>query len=300
MRILVVGAGGVGGSYGTLLQEAGRDVTYLVRPARAEKLRRDGLTFVSPGGTRTNAVTCVTAGEQAGPFDLVILATKSYGLDSALEDIGPFVTPKTKIIPILNGMAHINRVNELYPGQVIGGIVRIVATMDGDSVCQMTPLITMTIGSLDDHPVPPDVIEALDGAGFTLIVSDSIRAALWEKWAFIASAGVVTCLFRGPVGSLIDAGGLGYIYSAISEGEAVAAAAGYPVSEEGHRNALGLLTEKGSAFTSSLYRDIASGHAHEGEHIVGAMAQEARTLGIATPLIDLTLAQIRTGDAAIG
>ena len=299
MRILIVGAGGVGGAYGTLLHEAGHDVTFLVRPHRAEKIRQNGLAFVSPEGRRTNEVSCLCAGEEGGPFDIVILATKAYGLDGALQDIRPFVTEQTRIIPILNGMAHIDRVNEMYPGQALGGIVKIVATLDGDTVVQMTPLITMTIGSLDENAVPPEIVNALTVPGFTLTVSNDIRAALWEKWAFIASAGIVTCLFRGPVGAIIEVGGLGAIYSAIAEGEAVAAAAGYPVSQAGHQGSLNLLTEEGSAFTSSLYRDVAAGHAHEGEHILGELAEQARNSGVSTPLLDLTLIQIRTGDSPI-
>ncbi|MGO1594955.1 MAG: ketopantoate reductase family protein, partial [Ancrocorticia sp.] len=228
------------------------------------------------------------------------LSTKAYGLDEALSDIAPFVGPDTTIIPVLNGMSHIDRVSEVYPGQVIGGIVKIVGTIEGDTVRQMTPLITMIIGSLNGEPVSPAIIEALDVPGFSLTVSPNIRAALWEKWAFIASAGVITCLFRGPVGRIIEYGGLGQIYAAISEGEAVAAAAGYPVSQAGHQGSLNLLTEEGSGFTSSLYRDLASGHAHEGEHILGEMAVQARRLGVSTPLLDLTLLQIRTDTGTIG
>lgn len=294
MRILVVGAGAVGGAFGTLLQEAGQDVTYLVRPLRAEKLRTHGLRFISPEGDRTNKVQTVTVGEEVGHFDLVILATKAYGLETALEDLRSFIDPHTKIIPILNGMSHVTRVEELYPGQVLGGLVKIVSSLEGDAVHQMTPLTSLTIGSLDDEPVSPEIVKALDVPGFNLIVSNNIRANLWEKWAFIASAGIVTCLFRGPVGKIMEYGGLGQIYQAIAEGEAVAAAAGYPVSDTGHQSSLDLLTEKGSGFTSSLFRDLAAGHEHEGEHILGAMADEARRLGVATPLLDLTLIQIRT------
>ena len=110
-RVLIVGAGATGGAFGTLLQEAGRDVTYLLRPTRAARLRRDGLRFISPEGDRTNQVQTLVAGEPAAPFDLVIVAVKAYALDAALEDLRPYVGPKTLIMPILNGMAQIDKIN---------------------------------------------------------------------------------------------------------------------------------------------------------------------------------------------
>src|SRR5690625_4074099 len=104
MRILIVGAGATGGAFGTLLQEAGRDVTYLVRENRAAVLRRDGLRFVSPDGARTHTVATITTADSAQPFDLVILAVKATALDQAIVDLAHFVGPNTRILPILNGM----------------------------------------------------------------------------------------------------------------------------------------------------------------------------------------------------
>ncbi|MCZ9345444.1 oxidoreductase, partial [Streptomyces sp. TRM76130] len=106
---------------------------------------------------------------------------------------------------------------------------------------------------------------------------------------FIAAAGVVTCLLRNDVGSILAAGGEGHIRQAVAETEAVARAAGHPVGEASHAQSLGLLTEPGSSFTSSLYRDLQRGEAQEAEHILGALAARADALGVETPLLDLTL-----------
>jgi 2-dehydropantoate 2-reductase len=293
MRILVVGAGATGGAFGTLLQEAGRDVTYLVRPRRQDVLRRDGLRFISPMADRAHAVQTVTATEQPEAFDLILVTVKATAIEGALGEIGAFVGPGTTIIPILNGMAHVDRLEQLYPGQVLGGLARIVATLDGDVVRQRTALTSLTVGGLNGNPVPADVSEALDVPGVDFSVVDDVTGALWEKWAFIASAGIVNCLFRAPVGRILDAGGESRILEAISETEAVAAAAGHPVSDAGHAQAVGLLTEPGSAFTSSLYRDLNAGLPSEAEHILGDLAGRARSLSVPTPLLDLTLIQIR-------
>src|SRR5690625_989974 len=294
MRILIVGAGATGGAFGTLLQEADRDVTYLVRENRAAVLRRDGRRFVSPDGDRTHTVATITTADSAEPFDLVILAVKATALDQAIVDLAHFVGPNTRILPILNGMAHVDRVAEAFPGQAVGAMVHIVATLDGDTVRQLTPLAKLTIGALPQATMPEEIAAELRVPGIDLTVSDDIMGALWEKWAFIAAAGVITCLFRGPVGRILAAGGHDKIMDAITELETVAEAAGHPVSPQSHEQSVGLLTEPESSFTSSLYRDLVAGNAHEGEHILGDMARQARRIGVPTPLLDLTLIQVRS------
>ncbi|MET4589779.1 2-dehydropantoate 2-reductase [Arthrobacter sp. 754] len=295
MRILVVGAGATGGAFGTLLQEAGRDVTYLVRPRKQAVLRRDGLRFISPTADRTHAVQTITASDGSEPFDLILVTVKATAFEGVLGELGAFVGPGTSIVPILNGMAHVDRLEQLYPGQVIGGLARIVATLDGDVVRQQVPLTSLMVGGLNGNPVPTDVSTALNVPGVDFSVVDDVLGALWDKWAFIAAAGIVNCLFRAPVGPIIEAGGESRILEAISETEAVAAAAGHPVSDAAHAQAIGILTERGSAFTSSLYRDLSAGLPSEAEHILGDLARRARELNVPTPLLDLTLVQIRAG-----
>ncbi|CCQ47211.1 2-dehydropantoate 2-reductase [Pseudarthrobacter siccitolerans] len=295
MRILVVGAGATGGAFGTLLQEAGRDVTYLVRPRKQEVLSRDGLRFISPTADRTNRVKTITAPDASGAFDLILVTVKATAFEGVLSEIGAFVGPGTSIVPILNGMAHVDRLEQQYPGQVLGGLARIVATLDGDVVRQQVPLTSLMVGGLNGTPVPAEVSEALDVPGVDFSVVDDVAGALWDKWAFIAAAGIVNCLFRAPVGRILEAGGQSRILEAISETEAVAAAAGHPVSDAAHAQAVGILKEPGSAFTSSLYRDLTAGLPSEAEHILGDLARRARDLTVPTPLLDLTLIQIRAG-----
>lgn len=297
MRILVVGAGATGGAFGTLLQEAGQDITYLVRPRKQEVLRRDGLRFISPSGDRTHPVQAITAAD-GSTFDLILVTVKATALDGVLGEIGAFVGPGTSIVPILNGMAHVDRLEQLFPGQVLGGLARIVATLDGDVVRQRTALTSLTIGGLNGRGVPAEVSRALGAPGIDFSVADDIIGALWEKWVFIAAAGIINCLFQAPVGRIIDAGGEAKILEAISETEAVAAAAGHRVTDAGHGQAVGLLTERGSAFTSSLYRDLSAGLPSEAEHILGDLARRSRELNVPTPLLDLTLIQIRASLAS--
>jgi 2-dehydropantoate 2-reductase len=298
--ILIAGAGATGGAFGSYLLEAGRDVTFLLREAKAQRIRAEGLRFVSPGNDRTNTVEVVTASELAADartYDLVLIAVKAGGLESVLTDIRPAVGEGTRIIPFLNGMAQIDRLQADYPGQVLGGLVKIVGTIDGDAVHQLTDMAVMTIGDLGGGEVPTDVASVLDVPGFRLQIIDDITDGLWEKWIFIAAAGVVTCLFRAPVGAIMSAGGHDHVLRIIDELEAVAATAGHAVSEKSHAATVSMLTGEGSSFTSSLYRDVTAGLPSEAEHILGDLARKAGDLGVDTPLLDLTLVQLRAGEA---
>lgn len=306
MKILIAGAGATGGAFGTRLFEAGRDVTFLVREARAQQMRANGLRFVAPGEDRTNDVPVLTAAElavkesrESRAFDLVIVAVKARGLESIIDDIRPAVGQHTLIIPFLNGMAQIERLDEEFPGQVLGGLVKIVGTVKDDAVHQMTDLAVMTIGDLDGGEIPAAIAEVLDAPGYKLQVLGTITDALWEKWIFIAAAGIVTCLFRAPVGAIMAAGGKPEVIRIVDELEAVAAAGGHPVSAQARKMTLSMLTAEGSAFTSSLYRDVTAGLPSETEHILGHLARTAADLGVATPLLDLTLVQLRAGEAQL-
>lgn len=302
MRILIAGAGATGGAFGTRLCEADRDVTFLVREARAERIRAAGLRFVAPGEDRTNQVPVLTAAELAGlkdddrVFDLIIVAVKAPALESVIDDVRPAIGPSTLILPFLNGMAHIDRLESEFPGQVLGGLVKIVGTIRDGAVVQMTDLAVMTVGDLGGGELPADVATTLEVPGFRLQVIDSARDALWAKWVFIAAAGVVNCLFRAPVGAIMAAGGESQVLAIVDELESVAAAAGHPVDGRGHATTVSMLTEEGSSFTSSLYRDVTAGAPSEVEHILGHLATTAAGLGVATPLLDLTLVQLRAGE----
>src|SRR5579863_9894507 len=108
MRILVVGAGAVGGYFGARLAQAGRDVTFLVRASRAEEIKAKGLQIVSPHGDLELHPKAITAREIAGRYEVILLGVKSYALSGAMNDLAPAVGTGTMILPVLNGLAHID------------------------------------------------------------------------------------------------------------------------------------------------------------------------------------------------
>ena len=127
----MIGAGALGGYFGGCLIRAGRDVTFLVRPRRAEQLARERLQIVSPHGDFTVPVATVLAGVIREPFDLILVGVKSYSLDEAMDQLAPAVGPNTMILPILNGIGHLDRLIARFgAGHVLGGMANISAGMD--------------------------------------------------------------------------------------------------------------------------------------------------------------------------
>lgn len=302
MKTLIVGAGGTGGYFGGRLAQAGRDVTFLVRGRRAEQLA-GGLRIFGVGGDETIPVRTVTADELEGSYDLILVAVKAGALPAVLEQIAPAVGPGTLILPFLNGMAHMEMLNDRFgPEAVLGGIVRVVTTVTAEGeIWQMKPIATMTLGP-QSGPITEDlrrVHQELSVPGYSTTLTEDIVAAMWHKWAFITAAGVITCLMRGPIGAILAApGGEQFIREVIAETEQVVAAAGYPLTAEAHATSVEMLTEPGSVFTSSLYRDVTAGLPHEGEHLLGHFVTTAQELGLPTPLTALALLQLRTHDHA--
>jgi 2-dehydropantoate 2-reductase len=302
MKILIVGAGATGGYFGTRLVQAGRDVTFLVRPHRAERLRQ-GLRGYGPGYDQTVPVRTATAAELDGPYDLILLMTKAWSLEAAMEDIAPAVGPDTTILPLLNGMAHLERVNDRFGRHaVLGGIVRVVTTVTPDgAVYQLKPGATMIFGEQDRQHTDrlARLQQELSVPGYDLVLDEDVLAAMWHKWAFIATGGTTTCLMRGTIGHILATpGGRQFVLDVINETERVAAAAGYPVTPAAHAASLEMFTEPGSVFTSSLYRDLTAGFRHEGEHLLGEFVATAERLGVDVPLTRLALAHVRVQDQA--
>ncbi|MFJ5932923.1 ketopantoate reductase family protein [Streptomyces sp. NPDC093071] len=298
MRILVVGAGATGGYFGALLARAGKDVTFLVRPARAAALRERGLRVVGRDEEWILEPGLVTADELDRTYDLVLLSVKSTGLERAMADLAPAVGPGTAIVPLLNGFAHLDALNARFgPSAVLGGVAKVVTTLDdrGD-IRRLAPLAHLAFGEQDGTvSARVERIRAvLEGAGIDAPVPGNVLTAMWHKWVFITTFGAVTSLMRGTVGEVYDApGGPALGPALLDEAAAVAGAAGHPVPEEERAATLAVVSASGSPMAPSLYRDLTSGHPTEVEHLFGDLTTRARTLGVQTPLLDLATLHLR-------
>ncbi|MEU2241094.1 ketopantoate reductase family protein [Streptomyces sp. NPDC018338] len=298
MKILVVGAGATGGYFGALLARSGQDVTFLVRPARAAALRERGLRVVGRDEEWVLTPRLVTADELTGPYDLVLLSVKSTGLDRAVEDIAPAVGPDTAVVPLLNGLAHIDVLNARFGASaVLGGVAKVVTTLDdsGD-IRRLAPLAHLAFGEQDGTAsARVERIRAVfDASGIDAPVPDQVITAMWHKWVFITTFGAVTSLMRGTVGDVYDTpGGPALGPAVLDEAAAVAAAAGHPVPEAERAATLAVVSASGSPMVPSLYRDLTAGHPTEVEHLFGDLTDRARDLGVATPLLDLATLHLR-------
>ncbi|MEJ0015893.1 MAG: ketopantoate reductase family protein [Acetobacteraceae bacterium] len=290
MRLLVVGAGSTGGYFGGRLAQAGRDVTFLVRPARAGKLRQTGLRIVSPHGDATIQPQLVTAGSVAAPFDAVLLTVKGFQLDAALDDLRPAVGPETMILPVLNGMRHMDMLAERFtPHNVVGCALKVATIVDEDGrVVQLTPLQDLAYGELDGATTPriQKLHAFMKGAGFVPRLSADIRREMWEKWILLASVGAITCLMRGTIGEIEAApGGAAFALGVLDEATAVVRRVGSSPSDAFLAATREQLTTKASPLTSSMYRDLQRGQPVEVENIIGDLVRHGARTGIATPLL---------------
>ncbi|MFG1399551.1 2-dehydropantoate 2-reductase [Roseixanthobacter pseudopolyaromaticivorans] len=290
MRILVVGAGSTGGYFGGRLSQAGRDVTFLVRPNRAARLRARGLEIVSPLGDVTLHPGIVTADEITGPYDLVLVSVKAFALEAALADVAPAIGPDTMILPVLNGMKHMDLLAARFGAErLLGGVCKIMGRIDDEGrVVQMSPLQELTYGETDGtHSARIEALDAvMQGSGFDAQLSDHILLDMWEKWVFLASLGATTCLLRGSIGEVAAAGGKTVARAIVAECTAIAQAAGFDPRPAFLAWTQAQLTTDGSPMTSSLYRDLSQGNPVEADQIIGDLAARARAFDIPTPLLE--------------
>jgi 2-dehydropantoate 2-reductase len=297
VRILVVGAGSTGGYFGGRLAQAGRDVTFLVRPARAAALREKGLHIVSPYGDVTLKPQLVTADAIKEQFDAVLLTVKAFSLEAALDDMAPAVGAKTMILPVLNGMRHVDRIVARFGATALVGCVAKIATIiDGEGrIVQLTRLQDLAYGEMDGSRSARivGIDTAMQGAGFPARLSPDIQAEMWEKWDLLAALGAVTCLMRGHIGEVNAApGGTAFAVGLLDEVVAVVTAEGHPPRSAYLADMRKMLTDPASTATSSMYRDLQQGRPVEAEQIVGDMVSRGARHKLATPLLNAAYAHL--------
>src|ERR1700754_1125207 len=260
-RILVVGAGAVGGLFGARLTDAGRDVTFLLRPHRAEQIRKDGLHIVEGGEHHVVRPQVTTADTIDDPADVILLGLRATALARALDDMAPAVGDDTAIVPVLNAMAHLDVLDARFDRKrVLGGVALTVTTLDEDgNVVVLAPIAQLTVGErTDSHLHDAKAVQpALDGAGIDVRVSDDIVGDMWAKWSMIATVGALTCLMRAPVGEIAATPG----------------GAAPPAPNEALANTCSAGPQPGPPLASSMYRDVVAGRRPEVEHVLADLAR---------------------------
>lgn len=274
MKTLVIGAGAIGGYFGGRLLAAGKDVTFLVRPRRAERLGETGLVIQSPlGNLSLSNPPIVQADTLNETYDLVLLSCKAYDLGDAVTSFAPAVGSHTMILPLLNGMSHLERLEAKFgPDAVLGGQCLISSTMDAEGrIIHLNNTHSLTFGERSGaRSDRADLIAAeFSGAKFDTHLSDNILQDMWEKWIFIAGLAGITCLMRASIGDIIQAGGGGLAVQLLEECAAIAQKQGFPPRQAALEQSRTLFKTPGSPMTASMLRDVEAKGRTEFDQVLG-------------------------------
>lgn len=291
MKILIVGAGGVGGYFGAHLLRAGADVTFLLREKRKSLIDAQGLRIETPQGNFTVNPKTVIAASLTPIYDLIILAPKSYDIADVLNSIEQ-ARGHAVLLPFLNGIDHLQILDQRFGREsVMGGVAHIAATItETGAVRRLADIQRLTVG----HRAPAhealarSFIALCQRAPFDSSYAENIEQVLWDKWVFLATLAGMTTLCRGSVGEIVATPyGENLMRKMFDECCAVAGLSGNPISHETIEKSLATLTAKGSGFTASMLRDLQSGKQTEHEHILGAMAARGMAFGLPMDLVSL-------------
>jgi 2-dehydropantoate 2-reductase len=289
MRVLVVGAGAIGGYFGGRMLQAGRDVTFLVRPRRAAELADAGLVIKSPNGDATlKNPPAVQADKLSEKFDVVLLSCKAFDLEDAIKSFAPAVGPQTSIIPLLNGMLHLDVLDKKFGRErVLGGLCAIAVTLnDKREVVQLAPMQSLNFGERDGKLSDRvrAIADVFASGNFGSVASEHIVQEMWEKWVFLASLAASTSLMRTSVGNILAApDGKDFILGMLDECSAVATAEGHAPRAPFLERTRGILTAEGSQMTASMFRDIKAGAPVEADHVIGDLIARGDAAKVPVP-----------------
>jgi len=302
MRVLVVGAGAIGGYFGGRLLDAGRDVTFLVRERRAAQLAKTGLVIRSElGDVAIPAPPTVRAETLREPFDLILLSCKAYDLASAMDSFAPAVGPNTAILPLLNGMAHLDALAARFgAAAVLGGQCLISVTLDAEGrILHLNDTHLMSFGEQDSSKSArvQAIAATLSNARFDAQLSTAILQEMWEKWAFIASAAGICCLMRAPFGDIVAAGAGDLSVAMHDECCAIATANGFAPGKPTIERSRAMFTAPGSPIAASMLRDIERGAPIEADHVVGDLLRRGGGQSRDYPLLRIAYANLKAYEA---
>ena len=299
MKIVVYGTGGVGGYFGARLAEAGEDVVFVARGNHLDAIRNNGLTVHSIDGDVHLAET-VAAEEVSPDFepDLVIVGVKTWQLAEAATAIRSFITDKTLVLPLLNGVDATEQLSDaLGAGHVLGGLCRIIAFIEGPGVIRhaaVEPYIGL--GELDPQysgRIAP-IVSAFDNTvGARAVESGDIGTDLWMKFLLIGPTGGIGTITRTPMGIYrTEPGPRRMLEQALREVYAVGVASGVALPDNAVDRTLAMIDALPASITSSMQRDIMQGRPSELEAQIGVVVRKGTEAGVSTPLHDFLYASL--------
>jgi 2-dehydropantoate 2-reductase len=297
MRVLVVGAGGVGGYFGAKLARAGTAVTLLARGAHLEAIRRHGLRVRSV--IDGDSVAHVEAADAVGstPADVVLLCVKSFDTESAVTAIRPAVGPETAVLSLQNGVDNEDKIDALLgPGHALGGAAYVFATIESPGVIVHRFGGRIVFGEMDGRPRPraTRLHDAFAAAGVPVELSADVRRALWEKYLLISAQAGMTSLTRCPIGVVRDTPETWAMYRRIVEElSAVARAAGVALPPDVVETTMKQAASIGADMYSSLHHDLVGGRPLELEALHGHAVRLGERVGVPVPTVFAVYAALK-------
>jgi 2-dehydropantoate 2-reductase len=290
VRIAVVGVGGVGGYFGGRLAQAGADVIFIARGDNLAALREQGLRIESIIGDAFVApVQATDDPAQAGPVDMVLVATKTWQLDEAIDLMRPLIGPETGVVPLLNGVEASDRLAAaLGESHALNGICYIFVARVAPGVVRHSGIHPLIIfGERDNRRTAR--VEALrdwlERAGVRVTIPPDIDAEVWRKFVFGATTSGLGAVTRAPMGLLRELPETRPLFiQGMREIVAVAQACGVALGEEAVTAALAQLDALPYETTASMQRDIMAGRPSELEAQNGAVARLGAAAGVPAPL----------------
>jgi 2-dehydropantoate 2-reductase len=295
----VLGAGGIGGYFGGRLVESGADVTFLVRDERRKLLGERGLRIESPFGDARLAVTTAAAIDVEPIYDAIILTCKAYDLDAAVAAIAPALAPTGYVLPLLNGIAHMDVLNQQFgEDRVLGGTAKIQSTLLPDgTVKQFNDWRTITFGEQSGEATDRVATLAalfLAAKGVEVFAVTDMVQRMWEKLVHLSTAAAMTCLMRANVGEIVRTPeGRDIFLGQLRNSAAIAAANGHKPSDAFMQAWEQTFSQRDSLYATSMLRDIERGGRTEVEHILGFMLKKAREARIDCQTLRLAYTHVK-------
>jgi len=298
MRVLIVGAGGVGGYFGAKLARAGVPVTLLARGAHLAAIQRDGLRVRSAiDGESVATVTAVADVAGLPPADVVLFCVKSFDTETAAAAIRPAMGPDTAVVSLQNGVDNEETLERvLGPGHAVGGVAYVFATIESPGVIAHRFAGHLVFGELDGRPSAR--LEALraafEKAGVRAEVAGDIRRALWLKYVMISAQAGMTALTRAPIGVVRGVPESRLMYRRIAEElAALAAASGVALGADAVDNVMKAADGLAAEAYSSLHHDLTQGRRLELESLHGHAVRLGERLGVPTPMVFAVYAALK-------
>jgi 2-dehydropantoate 2-reductase len=242
------------------------------------------------------------AGQIDGRYDVVLLACKTYDLESAIEAVAPALGERSAILPVLNGINHITTLADRFGrDRVLGGLTNVAAARspEGEVIRLPGTLGTTIFGELTGTRTArcADIQHAFAAGGVPTEISDSIIAEMWVKLFGFATVAAIATLTRARAGEIAGApASRGFVNSVIEECARVTTAEGYPPPAVMKDNIRELFAQLGSIYSPSILRDLEQGRPTEGEDTVGELVRRADRRGMKVPLLQAALCNLQVYD----